>query len=235
MSQKFVNSETSWISNDPFIRLYHTLANFSLLETHLSRGEERSEVVFRNSELTLRKWERVTDLFNDKTWTPKTLYLPSLHPDFEKVKDLPPISRTETPFVLFDRFQKAKSQMEALRTWCINDQAHKGKHTTALAVLKSQKQDEKFSSMSAFPSHLLYLWHFSDSYKAVKELFQLPLIINPTPASIVSELFSKIVFRLRLFPAASLLICTFHNEFTQQMSHFLVYHISLQRKSQYLR
>jgi len=186
MSQKAVNLETQWMGSDPYLRLYHSLANSNLLETYLSRGEENSKVAFAVSDLIKTKWQLVADLFNDTNWQPRCLFLPSLHVDFSEARLIPPVSRTETPDELFDRFQKAKMQMEALRVWCINDQTQKGKYVTAMSVLKSAKTDEKYSSMSAFPSHLLYLWHYGDSYKAIKELFQLPLIINPTPEEMVS-------------------------------------------------
>ena len=186
MSQSFINTETQWMGSDIYLRLYHTLTNFDLLESYLNRAEEHAEIAFKTSELTKHRWERVANLFNSTSWIPKTMYIPSLHPDFEKVKELQPVTKKFSAADLFDRFQKAKTQMAALRAWCINDQTIKGKYTTALEVLRSSKQDEKFSSMSAFPSHLLYLWHYSDSFIAIKELFQLPLIIKPNPANEVS-------------------------------------------------
>lgn len=195
MPNSLTDRDTQWIGSEPYLRLYHALVNCRMLENCVNDGGGTlsASAVFTESEITKIKWEKVTECFNDKEWLPKSLYLPTLHPDFEKCKEIVPLSTNETPSEIFDRFQKAKSQMVALRTWCLKDQ--KGKNVSALSIMRSSKQDEKFSSMSAFPSHLLYLWHYSDSFKAVKDLFQLPLLVDSTPANAYSKKRAQFTFK----------------------------------------
>lgn len=181
MSHHQSSSATAWLGSDSYVRLYHAVANFdNMLQEALSE-KEISVSAAMNDELTYHKWSRVMELFNDKSWICKSLFVPSLHPDFNRIRDLKPLTRAETVRDLFDRFQKAKSQMVALRTWCLNDKlvnSEEKKKITALSLMKSNKKDETFSSMSAFPSHLLYLWHYDDTYKALDSLYSLPRIVK---------------------------------------------------------
>lgn len=157
------------------------MATFNgMLERALSPGEASVETAM-NDELTYHRWSRVVDLFNDKTWISRSLYLPSLHPDFSRIRDLKPLARAESAQDLYDRFHKAKNQMTALRTWCLNDKlmnSTEKKNITAMLLMRSNRKDETFSSMSAFPSHLLYLWHQDDTYKALEAMYSLPHLVE---------------------------------------------------------
>jgi len=172
---------TAWVGLDNYVRLYHAIANFDgMLQEALRPGEAAVDTAMKD-ELTYHKWMQVMELFNDKAWVTRSLYLPSLHPDFEKVKELKCLVRANSGRDLYDIFHKAKNQMQALRTWCLNDKlvnSTERKNMTAISLMKSNKKDETFSSMSAFPSHLLYLWHTDDTYKSLDRLYTLPQVVR---------------------------------------------------------
>lgn len=187
-SGKNNNRALLWYGSDPYFRLYHTIAQLGMLEHFLSfQGPERTLDNEFSDEKNKIRWSKISDLFNDKRYAPKSLFLPSLHPEFDTVKELKPLSQYETTRTLCSKFEKSRNQMEALRTWCVNDQKLRGDAPiSALSLMKSSKKDEKFSSLSAFPSHLIYLWNLQDCFKNIQFLFQpdgLPAVISQSPST----------------------------------------------------
>jgi hypothetical protein len=78
----------NWIDNDPFLHLYHCLINDTIKAASLDHDN-----VVNGEELDARNLlderpktfeQEAAELFNDATFAPTPLHLPSLHSDFEK-------------------------------------------------------------------------------------------------------------------------------------------------------
>jgi len=159
------DSDSVWNSVEPLLRLFHALVHDDILpeyiETQYALPEEDS------FEHQLEIWSKITDLFNDPSFLPKSYYLPSLHKDFTGETELKPLQEPQKIRDLFMRFTICKKQMRSLRLYIFDDTQYQFSKIkpTIVSLLRQATNTEKLSALYTFPSTLMYLWHLDDAFQ----------------------------------------------------------------------
>ena len=158
-------TESPWERKEPLLRLFHAIVHDDVLPEYLQVQYALPEEDSFEHQLDI--WNRITDLFNDPDFLPRSYFLPSLHRDFNTETELSPLPEKEKMSDLFTRFTICKKQMKSLRNYFFDDtqfQFSKVK-PTIVSLLKQSTQNEKLSKLYTFPSTLLYLWHLDDAFQ----------------------------------------------------------------------
>lgn len=165
MSTEEHETESPWNGVEPLLRLFHALVQNDILPDYLEQQQSLPEEDSFEHQLDI--WSRITDLFNDPTFLPKSYFLPSLHRDFTGEKELPPLEEKQSITDLFSRFTICKKQMISLRNYIFDDTQYQFSKIkpTILSLLRQSSQQEKLSVLYTFPSTLLYLWHLDDAFQ----------------------------------------------------------------------
>ena len=81
----------SWLSNIPFLRLYHTLVEDRTCSAFgkAYHAKSHEELDGRNMSLFQDFYKLAAEQFNNSEWIPDSLVLPDLHEDYARSKPLP--------------------------------------------------------------------------------------------------------------------------------------------------
>lgn len=158
-------SKSPWAGVEPLLRLFHALVHDDILPIYI---ESQYALLEEDSfEHQLEIWSKITELFNDPTFLPKSYYLPTLHKDFKGETELKPLGGPQKIRDLFMRFTICKKQMRSLRVYIFEDTQYQFSKIkpTIVSLLRQATNTEKLSALYTFPSTLLYLWHLDDAFQ----------------------------------------------------------------------
>jgi hypothetical protein len=163
---------SNWVDNDPFLRLYHCLINDKVKAAFLSRNNvlNREELDARNSDKRPKTYEQeAAELFNDSTFAPTSLHLPSLHSDFDdnKVLLLEGMPGAITPEEVKSRMAGSRAKLMAvISNWELsgNGFGQRRQEEVGFGSLEEEHllDDNGGAFLQGYRSHILYLWHLSD-------------------------------------------------------------------------
>ena len=148
----------------------------------------------RNSGLYKSFYEKAAEKFNDKDWIPHTIVFPDLHEDFKKSKPLPlnvaPITAEQFKKKLTDNRYKmvkviadcersgsGRGMVKNLQSLTNNDDGdtsdnNGGRKQSEMEVYEFWDGDDWKSFLQERPSHVLYLWQLSYTYKILSTVRQ---------------------------------------------------------------
>jgi hypothetical protein len=163
---------SNWVDNDPFLRLYHCLINDTVKAAFLERDNvlNREELDARKSDKRPKTFEQeAAELFNDETFAPTSLHLPSLHSDFDQTKvlrleDMPGVI---TPEEVKSRMADSRAKLMAvISNWELsgNGFGQRAQVDEGFGCLEEEHllDDNRGAFLQNYRSHILYLWHLSD-------------------------------------------------------------------------
>ena len=185
----------TWSNDIPYLRLYHTLVDDNIWQAF---GEAyavkmREELDGRNSGLYKSFYEKAAEKFNDKEWIPNSIVFSDLHEDFEKSKPLPlnvaPITAEQFKKKLTDNCYKmvkviadwersgsGRGMAKNLHSSTNNDDDtsdnNDGRKQSEMEVYEFWDGDNQKSFLRERPSHVLYLWQLSYTYKILSTVRQ---------------------------------------------------------------
>ena len=186
----------TWSNDIPYLRLYHTLVDDNIRRAF---GEDysvkmREELDGRNSGLYKSFYEKTAEKFNDKDWIPHSIVFTDLHEDFEKSKPLPlnvaPITAEQFKKKLTDNRYKmvkviadwersgsGRGMVKNLQGLTNNDDEdtsddNDGRKQSEMEVYEFWDSDDRKSFLRERPSHVLYLWQLSYTYKILNTVRQ---------------------------------------------------------------
>ena len=186
----------TWSNDIPYLRLYHTLVDDNIRRAfgEAYAVKTREELDRRNSGLYKSFYEKAAEKFNDKDWIPHSIVFPDLHEDFEKSKPLPlnvaPITAEQFKKKLTDNRYKmvkviadwersgsGRGMVKNLQSSTSNDDEdtsddNDGRKQTEMEVYEFWDGDDRKSYLRERPSHVLYLWQLSYTYKILNTVRQ---------------------------------------------------------------
>ena len=186
----------TWSNDIPYLRLYHTLVDNNIRwafgEAYSIRTRE--ELDARNSGLYKSIYEKAVEKFNNKDWIPLSTVFSDLHEDFEKSKPLPlnvaPITAEQFKEKLTDNRYKmvkviadwersgsGRGMVKNLQSSTNNDDEdtsddNDGRKQSEMEVYEFLDSDDWKSFLRERPSHVLYLWQLSYTYKILNTMRQ---------------------------------------------------------------
>jgi DNA-directed RNA polymerase subunit L len=163
---------SNWVDNDPYLRLYHCLIDDTVKAAFLERDNvlNREELDARKSDKRPKTFEQeAAELFNDATFAPRSLHLPSLHSEFNQTKilrleDMPGVI---TPEEVKLRMADSRSKLMAvISNWELsgNGFGQRAQDDEGFGHLEEEHflDDNRQAFIQGYRSHILYLWHLSD-------------------------------------------------------------------------
>ena len=186
----------TWSNDIPYLCLYHTLVDDNIRQAF---GEAyavkmREELDGRNSGLYKSFYEKAAEKFQDKDWIPNSIVFPDLHEDFEKSKPLSlnvaPITAEQFKKKLTDNHYKmvkviadwersgsGRGMVKNLQSLTNNDDEdtiddNDGRKQSEMEVYEFWDGDDQKSFLQERPSHVLYLWQLSYTYKILSTVRQ---------------------------------------------------------------
>ena len=185
----------TWSNDIPYLCLYHTLVeNIRQAFGEASAVKTREELDGRNSGLYKSFYEKAAEKFNDKDWIPNSIVFPDLHEDFEKSKPLPlnvaPITAeqfkkkfTDNCYKMvkvitdWERSGSGRGMVKNLQSLTNNDDEdtsddNDGRKQSEMDVYEFWDGDDWKSFLCERPSHVLYLWQLSYTYKILSTVRQ---------------------------------------------------------------
>lgn len=162
MSKEEETTASTWDGMTSLLRLFHVIIDENIINEYLETQYIIQDEDSFDSQLDL--WSRVTALYNDPDFQPKSYFLPSLHRDFNGEMKLSRPVELQKMRELFIRFTVCKKQLKSLRTYIFDDTRYENKKVkpTIISLIHLSSREEKLSTLYAFPSTLLYLWHLDD-------------------------------------------------------------------------
>ena len=179
----------TWSNDIPYLCLYHTLVDDNIRRAfgEAYSVKTREELDGRNSGLYKSFYEKAAEKFNDNDWIPHSIVFTDLHEDFEKSKPLPlnaaPITAEQFKKKLTDNRYKmvkviadwersgsGRGMVKNLQGLTNNDDEdtsndNDGRKQSEMEVYEFWDGDDWKSFLRERPSHVLYLWQLSYTYK----------------------------------------------------------------------
>ena len=186
----------TWSNDIHYLRLYHTLVDDNIRRAfgEAYSVKRREELDGRNSGLYKSFCEKAAEKFNDKDWIPHSIVFTDLHEDFEKSKPLPlnvaPITAEQFKKKLTDNRYKmvkviadwersgsGRGMVKNLQGSTSNDDEdtsddNDGRKQSEMEVYEFWDGDNRKSFLRERPSHVLYLWQLSYTYKILNTVRQ---------------------------------------------------------------